>query len=303
MGWWSSVRDNVIVPTATAGLVGGPLAGSVAGTATGAATAAGGDIGGIDPFKVTSTAPQLNAFQQAQLPYFQEQLPLAQQLYQGGQLGQVAPFSPFQTYAQQGALGTAQNFGQNVNPMLQGALGFGLNGALNVQNNPFLNQAILAAQQPTIQSFNEGVQNIGSAAQRAGAYGGSRQGVLEANLARDFGQTLANQAATMGSNAYGQGLNVFSNTLSQAPAISGLPFNVLNQLNAYGGQQQGQAQAQLDQQRNALQQRQSLLFPGGAPGAVGQPTSQPSPFMQLAGLGIAGAGAIAPFLKPTGATV
>lgn len=297
-GFLSNITPNELDPgknrvagALTGQLLGGPIGGVIGGF---------GGFGGLgnltDP---VTTDLKLNPFQQTQLGPFQQSIQEAQNFYNQGQLGQVAPFSPFQQFAQGGTMGAAQNFAGNVNPMLQGALGFGLQGALDVQNNPYLQQAISAAQQPTIEAFQRGTQNIGSAAQQAGAYGGARQGILESNLSRDFGRALSDQAAQMGSQAYGQGLQAFSNTLGQAPGIAGLPFDILNQVNAYGGQQQGQQQAQLNAPLTGLQQYQGAIFPQGVPGQVSPPTAQASPFMQLAGLGIAGAGAVAPFLKPT----
>lgn len=94
--------------------------------------------------------------------------------------------------------------------------------AANVQNNPFLQSAIEAAQAPTVEAFQRGLQTIGSRAQQSGGFGGARHGLLETQLAKDFGRTLADQASALSNQAYQTGLGTLTSGLSLAPSIAGL---------------------------------------------------------------------------------
>jgi hypothetical protein len=197
-------------------------------------------------------------------------------------------------------------------------------------------------------------QNLQSQAVKAGAFGGSREGIQRAELARGlaqaqnqaiaqsmqqgYGQALqtAQQQQQTGLGAYGQLGNLGQGIGSLAGQQFGIGAQIaqglgslgaqqanlaglggalgqqaqamgqqdVNFLYNLGAQQQRQQQATLDAQRqNALQQNmqpiQMLGFLSdiykGAPttqmGMTQQSTPTPSPFQQIAGLGIAGVSA------------
>lgn len=73
--------------------------------------------------------------------------------------------------------------------------------------NPYLPQMGAALTQQATQAFNRNVMPaIGSQAMASGGYGGSRQGVIEANAMNDLGQNITNSLAGMYGNAYNTGL-------------------------------------------------------------------------------------------------
>jgi len=149
---------------------------------------------------------------------------------------------------------------QGAVPLTQQALQFGLQTALDPQSNPFLQSTIQAAQRPTIDAFRNQISQIGSVAQQQGAFGGARQGLLEAQSAKDFGRTLADQAAGISNNAFNVGQQTFSNTLGQARNISQLPFDLLGNLAGVGDSRQLQQQRAIDEAQARFQFNQARPF-------------------------------------------
>lgn len=143
------------------------------------------------------------------------------------------------------------------------ALGFLLSpgGALNVNSNPFLQQAILAAQQPTVQSFQESVApGINTSAVAAGQSGSSRHGVAEGLAQTGLAQALSNSAASTTSAAYGQGLQALLSGLTQTPQVqSAFAAPAYSQIQA-GGLQRGFEQSQIDADRALFQELQFLPY-------------------------------------------
>ena len=81
-----------------------------------------------------------------------------------------------------------------------GSLGF-------TGGNPYLPQMADALTNQATTAFNRNVlPAIGSSAMAAGGYGGSRQGVVEANAMNDLGQNITNSLAGMYGQAYNNGL-------------------------------------------------------------------------------------------------
>ena len=166
-------------------------------------------------------------------------------------------------------------------------------------------------------------QGIGSQAVRSGAFGGSRQAIQEAELARNLSQTQNQAIAQSMQQNYAQGLaaaqqqqqqlasmaNAFGNLGIQQAALGQTAQQLgqqdVNFLYNLGQSQQAQSQAELDALRasnlqQAMQPYQHLAFLSdiykGAPSTqmatseVTKPT--PSPFMQSAGLLLGGIGAL-----------
>jgi hypothetical protein len=112
------------------------------------------------------------------------------------------------------------NRGQNVASRWgQGFEGFTpqdlwLGSQRNVQNtmagdwlnqNPHLQGAIGAAQRPVVEQFQEQIMpQLRSQAQTAGAFGGARQGLTEAQAARDTQRVLGEISSTMTAQDYGR---------------------------------------------------------------------------------------------------
>lgn len=83
----------------------------------------------------------------------------------------------------------------------------GLNAAANPANNPYFQSALSSAIRPVTQQFNEQVlPGIKGAAQDAGQFGGSRQGIAEGLASRSYMDTVGDISSNMGNAAYAQGL-------------------------------------------------------------------------------------------------
>lgn len=151
----------------------------------------------------------------------------------GGDLGNVSTM-PSQVQQPSGSLGQLSGGGYQMSqqsptpmpkPQGQDSMGFGAVGSQpgsptsgslgNVQamgggfqQNPYLPQMFDAVTNQVTTNFNRNVMpRVQSQMAAGGGYGGSRQGVIEANAMRDMNETLANSLAGLAGNAYGQGLN------------------------------------------------------------------------------------------------
>jgi hypothetical protein len=227
-------------------------------------------------------------------PYVETMLGKAQALqdqpYQayGGQ--RIAEFSPMQEQAFQGVanLGPAQQIGTGT--QMAGMAGLGsLNAGRNYQNmatnpnamgaymSPYIQNALAPQmEEARRQSGITGQQQNAQAAQQ-GAFGGSRQGLVEAERARNLG-TLQNQiygsgmqnafqnaqqaqqfGSTLGLQGFGQGIQA----AGQLGQLGQQQFG--QQKDALAAQQSAGAQQQAQQQQQLTQQYQDFLTQRGYP--------------------------------------
>jgi len=134
-----------------------------------------------------------------------------------------------------GAIDTAQNasgYAQNAinqqgqmsnfqNMMMAGGMNYGLNGAMDVQNNPYLQQAMGAAIRPLTQAWEGAggtLSQARTAEQQAGQYGGTRGGIAEGITNRAYLDKVGDVTAQMGNAAYDRGQQTFASSLAQMPA-------------------------------------------------------------------------------------
>jgi hypothetical protein len=209
----------------------------------------------------------------------------------------VAPESQLQAQAR----GMASGLG-SFEPYLQTAAARTGPDAYKDFMSPFQRDVI----QTTLEDFDiqaqKGLGQIGQAAIGAGAFGGGRQGVAEAEYQAASDRNRAALQAQLLSQGFGQaqqqaGLDFARNVqlAQQAPALAGQQIAGLSTL---GAQQQAQAQAGLTaQQQLAQQQLQQPLTASqtygqgvtsliaGYPGTT-QQTSQPGPSPISTALGI-----------------
>lgn len=246
--------------------------------------------------RIAGFAPmQQQSFQQIQ------NLRPSQQLGTGTQLAGMAGL---------GSLMAGQNYAQQATSP----------GGMQAYMSPYIQGALAPQlQEARRQSDISGLQNIGQAA-KAGAFGGSRFGLQEAERQRNLG-SLQNQiygqgmqsafdraqqaqqfGATLGLQGMGQGLQA-AGTLGQlGQAQFGQQKDIINALQNAGAAQQGLEQQRLSQQyQDFLTQRdypkQQLAFMSDM--LRGLPLSQssqqgyqapPSMLSQAAGLGLLGKG-------------
>lgn len=234
-------------------------------------------------------------------------------------------FTPDQARAQQLAIDRANalgNTGERIDDLIQ----FGTQGVLDI-NNPLLQQTINAATTPVTQNFLENVfPQIGSVAQQQGAFGGSRQGILEAQAARDLNQTVGDIASKIAFESQQRALDTFDRTLAAIPGLQAASFLPAEVLAAVGAERQGLEQAQLAEdiarfqfgenqtlnQLNAFANLQNILrggtgslagqIPGGSTTTSGSGGGGPSTGQSLLG-GAATGAAIGSTFGPAGTAV
>lgn len=204
-----------------------------------------GSGGGGDTTTTTNTTAEPPAFQ---VPFIKDVLQQAQVQSQQPQVffpgSTVAGLSPEQLLAQQSSLGAAGNIQNQLLPQLSGALDFGLNQALDPSTNPFFQSTVDATIGQATRNFTENIlPSIRSQAISQGAFGGSREGITEALAAERSQQATLDAVSRLGSQAFGQGLDVFGRTLALAPQTAQL------------GLLPGQVQAAVGEQNQFLQQQ------------------------------------------------
>ena len=125
------------------------------------------------------------------------------------------------------------------------AMEYGLTGAMDVQNNPYLQSAITAALRPMTQQYVDpgGVlSSIRTNATDSGQFGGVRQGVAEGIAAGRYTQNASDMAGKMASAAYDKGQDTFARTLALAPQTMSLNNMPVSTLSGVGAQMEGLGQ-------------------------------------------------------------
>ena len=236
----------------------------------------------------------------------------------------------FQPFLQQGAeaigqgigqLGTAQNY-------VAGA-GFSPTDFQQFMD-PFTEEVIAATQADIARQGAMQQNQLGASAVGAGAFGGSRQGIAQGEIARNVMDQQARTGAQLRSQGFAQAQNLAQQAAQQqlkqaqltgqlGQTVAGLGTQTaalgqlgqqmgvqdINTLLGIGGLQQGQAQKQLDIDKQNLLATQALPFQKigflsdifkGVPSLQQTATTtsmpRPSTSSQLLGLGIAGLGAV-----------
>ena len=236
----------------------------------------------------------------------------------------------FQPFLQQGAeaigqgigqLGTAQNY-------VAGA-GFSPTDFQQFMD-PFTEEVIAATQADIARQGAMQQNQLGASAVGAGAFGGARQGIAQGEIARNVMDQQARTGAQLRSQGFAQAQNLAQQAAQQqlkqaqltgqlGQTVAGLGTQTaalgqlgqqmgvqdINTLLGIGGLQQGQAQKQLDIDKQNLLATQALPFQKigflsdifkGVPSLQQTATTtsmpRPSTSSQLLGLGIAGLGAV-----------
>lgn len=147
--------------------------------------------------------------------------------------------------------GWATGAGQQGADAAAQGLQYGLTGAMDVQNNPYLQQAIQASLRPVTEAYNDpgGVlANIRSDNVGSGQYGGTRQGLESGIAGGKYLQTIGDITAKMGSDAYDTGQRTFATALGFAPQTLKAGLLPGQAMNALGLQGEGYQQNQNDWQ-------------------------------------------------------
>lgn len=200
-----------------------------------------------------------------------------------------------------------------LNPLLAQSLQYGLTGAMDVSNNPYFQSALEASLRPLQTQMTQGLQQVGSAAQQAGAYGGGRHGIAEALSFEKGVQSMGDVAAQMGNEAYRSGQDTFARTLALAPSTIQAFGQGAQMESAVGAQRENLAQEQ-EAYRAAirewqfkapwmpLEQYANIVFNGGSSQSTASSSTPRNSLMGAAGGALAGYGlaTMAPALGVTG---
>ena len=236
----------------------------------------------------------------------------------------------FQPFLQQGAEAIGQGIGQ-LGTAQQYVAGAGFSPTDFQQfMNPFTEEVIAATQADIARQGAMQQNQLGASAVGAGAFGGSRQGIAQGEIARNVMDQQARTGAQLRSQGFAQAQNLAQQAAQQqlkqaqltgqlGQTVAGLGSQTaalgqlgqqmgvqdINTLLGIGGLQQGQAQKQLDIDKQNLLAQQALPFQKigflsdifkGVPSlqqtATTTSTPRPSTGSQLLGLGIAGLGAV-----------
>ena len=236
----------------------------------------------------------------------------------------------FQPFLQQGAEAIGQGIGQlgTAQHYVAGA-GFSPTDFQQFMD-PFTEEVIAATQADIARQGAMQQNQLGASAVGAGAFGGSRQGIAQGEIARNVMDQQARTGAQLRSQGFAQAQNLAQQAAQQqlkqaqltgqlGQTVAGLGTQTaalgqlgqqmgvqdINTLLGIGGLQQGQAQKQLDIDKQNLLATQALPFQKigflsdifkGVPSLQQTATTtsmpRPSTSSQLLGLGIAGLGAV-----------
>lgn len=258
----------------------------------------------------TSTSVSSSEPWAAQQPYLQQLFSRAQQ-----NLNNPPQYFPTSTVAPQSAatqrgLGMAETTAANLQPFATAGMNaamYNMGAGRDVGNDPYLQSAIQAAMQPTIQGFGQAggpLSAIRSNNMLMNSGGtGTREGIATGLAYRSLGQQLTNMAQGMTENAYQGAQQRAVQTLGLMPQTLQAQSYPASLMSAAGGVQDQYAQALLQDQiarwnfqqnlpAMQLAQYQNMITGnyGGTTTSMGtQPVSQSSPLMQGAGGALTGA--------------
>ena len=219
-------------------------------------------------------------------PYLTYGLTEAQQLYQGGgpqYYGGQTYVSPSQTT--QTALQALEQRATQGNPLLQSAQGQLQNTISGgyLQGNPFFQGAFQPAAQAAQSQFEQTLGNVGSAASKAGRYGGGAANTLQERASGQFAKSLSDTAGQLAYQNYAQERAMQQAATMAAPQMAQADYQDIQNLMTAGRTQEGYTgaaqQAAINkfnflqnQPQQNLQNYLSLVY-GNPMGRVGQSTT------------------------------
>jgi hypothetical protein len=219
-------------------------------------------------------------------PYLQYGLTEAQKMYQGGgpqyYSGQtyVSPSQTTQTGLQ--ALEARASQGNPLLSSAQNQLQNTISGGF-LQGNPFFQGAFQPAASAAEAQFKQTLGDVGSAASKAGRYGGGAMQTLQDRASGQFAKSLADTAGNLAYQNYAQERAAQQAATMAAPAMASADYqDIQNMLQAgqaregYTGQQMQADMAKFNflqnQPQQNLQNYLSLVY-GNPMGKVGQSTT------------------------------
>lgn len=224
------------------------------------------------------------------------QLPYISDLYR---MGQQVAYTPYTAYSGQRYAETAPLYQQGVEAAQQVAASPGLLGQVNVggQNmgvmqaymNPYQQAVTDVAKQAAVREYGSGLQSLKSNAAARGAYGGSRQAIMESELMRNLGTNLSNIQMQGSQQAFNQAGQLYQqdlqNQMQKAQTLQqlGLTDEARRQRDLDAMYQEFERQRNYPAQQ--VSQYRDIIF--GLPGYATQSAYQSSGNPLTQGLGLA----------------
>jgi len=206
----------------------------------------------------TTTTSQIDPTIQ---PFLTYGLTEAQKLYQGGgpqYYGGQTYVSPSETT--QTGLQALEARASQGNPLLQSAQGQLQNTISGgfLQGNPFFQGAFQPAAQAAQSRFEQTLGDVGSAASRAGRYGGGAMQTLQDRASGQFAKSLADTAGTLAYQNYEAERGRQQAATMAAPAMAQADYGDIQQMLKAGQMREGYtgAQQQADIDKFNFQQTQ-----------------------------------------------
>jgi hypothetical protein len=224
------------------------------------------------------------------------QMPYMSDVYR---MGQQVAYTPYTAYSGQRYAETAPLYQQGVEQAQQLAATPGMLGQINVggQNmgvmqaymNPY-NQAVTdVAKQAAVREYGQGLNQLKSQAASRGAFGGSRQAIMESELMRNLGSQLGNIQMQGSAAAYDKAGQLYqqdyANQMAKAQTLQqlGLTDEARRQRDLDALYQEFQQQR--DYPSRQAQQYRDIVFGGPAYKSESTYESTGNPLVQ--GLGLA----------------
>ena len=223
-------------------------------------------------------------------------LPYVSDLYRMAQQNAYTPYTPF---AFNRVAETSPLFQQGANLISQQAAAPGILGTMNVGGqqmgtlqaymNPYQQAVTDVAKQAAVREYGSGLQSLkGQAAQR-GAFGGSRQAILESELMRNLGSQLGNIQMQGSAQAFDKAGQLYGADVARQQQAAQMAMST-------GLAEQAQRQAQLDalygeyeRQRLYPQQQaeayKSIIFGQQMPTSRSVYEAPANPLSQIVGIG------------------
>ena len=224
------------------------------------------------------------------------QLPYISDLYR---MGQQVAYTPYTAYQMPRYAETAPLYQQGVEAAQQVAQSPGVLGQVNVggQNmgvmqaymNPYQQAVTDVAKQKAVQEYGSGLQSLRGQAASRGAFGGSRQAIMESELMKNLGTNLSNIQMQGSQQAFNQAGQLYQqdlqNQMQKAQTLQqlGLTDESRRQRDLDAMYQEFERQRNYPAQQVA--QYRDIIF--GLPGYASQSAYQSSGNPLTQGLGLA----------------
>lgn len=223
-------------------------------------------------------------------------LPYVSDLYRMAQQNAYTPYTPF---AYNRVAETSPLFQQGANLISQQAAAPGILGTMNVGGqqmgtlqaymNPYQQAVTDVAKQAALREYGSGLSALKSQAASRGAFGGSRQAIMESELTRNLGQQLGNIQMQGSAAAFDKAGQLYGADIARQQQAAQMAMST-------GLAEQAQRQAQLDalygeyeRQRLYPQQQaeayKSIIFGQQLPTSRNVYEAPANPLSQIVGIG------------------